>query len=307
MPHRVLCCSLFPALQRTLTFDTFATGRVNRVRQVTESVGGKAVNTARTLRTLGADPLLVGFSGGTSGHRIEALLASEGLAHAFTPTVAPTRICQTLLADNMTDFTELAESGTPPTPDAFNALRATVHAELTRSEAMILSGTLPSGQAPSSYAALLPPNLARPLLLDTAGPALLAALDQAPATVKVNAGELRATIPDAPSLETAAHRLLKAGAQQVGITQGPDTAWLFTPSATFRFEIPAVAVVSALGSGDAVNAGFILGLLRGDSPADAFALGLACGTTNAMQPTPGTVDQETVVALRERIRAFPIP
>ena len=110
---KILCCGIFPALQRTLELKTLKTGAVNRVQTVTRSVGGKATNAARVLKTLGADPLLFGFAGGENGETIKHLLDQEGIEHAFVETEAETRVCQTLLADNANDFTELIEDSEP--------------------------------------------------------------------------------------------------------------------------------------------------------------------------------------------------
>nr|MBC8205536.1 1-phosphofructokinase [Kiritimatiellota bacterium] len=101
---KILCCGIFPALQRTLELKTLKTGAVNRVRSVTQSVGGKATNAARVLKTLGADPLLFGFTGGDTGSTIKKLLDNEGIGHVFVETSVPTRTAQTLLTDDAPDF-----------------------------------------------------------------------------------------------------------------------------------------------------------------------------------------------------------
>jgi fructose-1-phosphate kinase PfkB-like protein len=48
---KILCCGIFPALQKMLKLKPLKLGAVNRVRSVSRSVGGKATNAARVLKT----------------------------------------------------------------------------------------------------------------------------------------------------------------------------------------------------------------------------------------------------------------
>jgi 1-phosphofructokinase len=74
---KILCCGFFPALQRTLSLSKLEVGAVNRARSVTRTVGGKASNSARVLEMLGAEPVLLGFSGGFTGMAVCDLLDKE--------------------------------------------------------------------------------------------------------------------------------------------------------------------------------------------------------------------------------------
>ncbi len=310
MKPRILCCGLFPALQRTLQLATLTPGTVNRVQcPAGVSVGGKAVNTARVLKTLGAEPVLTGLCGGDTGTAIKRLLDAEGLTHAFVQTVAASRLCQTLLTDDAEAFTELVEEGAPLTGDESARLAATVQTLLPAMDAMVVSGTLPAHIHMRIYAGFMPSAGGPPVVLDTSGPPLHAALAGKPVLVKINVAELFATVaaspPETPSgtdIERAAQELLAQGAQAVGVTQGAADAWLVTPARTFQFAVPAVRVVNTLGCGDAVNAGVVLALLRGECITEAFAYGLACGGANAMHRQPGVIAPMDVTALCKRIR-----
>jgi len=309
-----LCASIFPALQRTLVLNTLRTGVVNRVREVSVSIGGKAVNSARVLKTLGAEPLLFGFSGGDTGHAMERLLDAENLPHRFVRTDAPVRLCQTLLADDAGDFTELVEEGPRLPPEDWQRMQAQFASLLkeTQPHSLILSGTLPGHAPPDTYAQMLAAsaNTSTQVLIDASGPPLSATLAYHPTLVKINVGELFQTtgsdVPDtaeATAIEAAAHALIAQGAAAVGITQGGSDAWLVTPTRTYRFSIPRVNVISTLGCGDAVNAGCVYALRRGDPIQDAFAFGLACGASNATHRLSGRIDPAGTATLFARIKA----
>lgn len=310
---RILCAGLYPALQRTLMLDAFRTGAVNRVREVLLSIGGKAVNSARVLKTLGAEPLLFGLAGGDTGHTAGHLLDAEMIPHRFIRTDEPVRLCQTLMVDGAEDFTELVEEG-PELPPAQWLLLQARFAELLEDDppqAIIISGTLPAHAPPGTYARMLETAAckAAPVLLDTSGTPLRTALAYHPALVKINAEELFRTVGnrkqgtgETQAIEQAARVLIAEGAIAVGITQGNQDAWLVTATRTTRFAIPRVDVISTLGCGDAVNAGCVFALQRGDTLQDAFAFGLACGVSNAMHRLPGRIDPSHIGKLLAGIR-----
>ncbi len=317
---KILCCGIFPALQRTLELKTLKTGAVNRARSVTRSVGGKATNAARVLAALGAEPLLFGFAGGNTGTAIKHLLSEEDIPHRFVETEIETRTCQTVLADDADDFTELIEDP-PPLPAHDWKSLAKAFAEIEGDfDRIIFSGTLPAHAPDDIYAELIAATDPTKVILDTAGTPLLTALEQRPTLVKINAGELAKTVGSpggdtrptknyhgaAPKLRGGdivelAQELIAQGAGAVGITQGPDSASLITPNETVQFKIPKVDVKSTLGCGDSVNAGFAFSLGKGNSFTEAFVFGLACGASNAMNRLPGVVHLEQIEKLVQQI------
>jgi len=301
----ILCVGLFPALQRTLELAALNVGGVSRIRSVTVSTGGKAVNSARVLQTLGNLPMLFGFSGGDSGRTLERLMAEEGLAQCLVKASAPVRLCQTLLADNVHDFTELVEEG-PALPAAdWQSLQCSFDEMLACKPVsmIILAGSVPASAPTAIYANLLASASSHgvPCLLDTSGPALLKALPQRPAWVKINMAELFASVGRPcpqdhldTAVEAAARELIACGAQTVGITHGGEAAWLVTPTALRRFTIPTVPVASTLGCGDAVNAGIAHARQQGQLLEDAFVFGLACGMSNATHRMPGHINPSQI-------------
>lgn len=296
---KILCCGIFPALQRTLELKSLKPGAVNRVRAVTLSVGGKAANAACVLKTLGADPLLFGFAGGDSGAAIKHLLDDEGITHAFIETGAETRTSQTLLADDAADFTELVEEGPELPAKDWKALIKQF--QTLKADRIIFSGTLPAHAPQEIYAELIQAANGKPVILDTSGKPLLAALECQPALVKINAAELLKTM-NSDNIEDAAQEMLAHGAGAVGITHGAKPSLLVTREKTVQFSIPKVKVVSTLGCGDSVNAGIAFALQKGSSLKEAFVFGLACGASNAMNRLPGVVNSEQIAALVPQIK-----
>jgi len=63
----ILCITPNPAIDRTLIVPKLALGNVHRAQQVIVAAGGKGLNVARAIRTLGGESLCMGFAGGYSG------------------------------------------------------------------------------------------------------------------------------------------------------------------------------------------------------------------------------------------------
>lgn len=298
---KILCCGFFPALQRTLSFSKIEIGEVNRARSVERTVGGKATNSVRVLKTLGADSLLMGFAGGYTGMAIKNLLDEENIKYRFADTEIETRTCQTVLVDNEDDFTELIEDAAPLSSREWKNI-IKIFTEIEGDfDRIIFSGTLLSHAPADIYAELISLTDPAKVILDTVGAPLSAALEKCPALVKINSAELQSTVGMEGDTEELAQELIARGAGAVGVTEGADSAVLVMPDKTLRFSIPKVEVVSTLGCGDSVNAGIAFSLAKGRSLPEAFLFGLACGSANAQTSMPGMIELSTIKSLVEQI------
>jgi tagatose 6-phosphate kinase len=298
---KILCCGFFPALQRTIEYAAFRPFEVNRARKVSVAASGKATNTARVLKILGADPLMLSFAGGGNGDTVRDLLAKEQLPCRWVETKAETRICQTLLSDDHDGCTELVENTAPLSASEWKAFVKTFAGLQGEFDRIVFSGNLPPHAPQDIYAELLSLTDGKKVLIDSYGPPLLAALEHRPAVVKINAEELRNTFKSAAPIEELAEELMSLGAGAVGITQGKGRAMLFSPGTASTFSVPVIKAVNPIGSGDSVSAGTAYALAKGHSLVEAFVFGLACGTSNAMNIEPGVVKLEQIAELVPKI------
>jgi len=296
---KILCCGFFPALQRTIEFASFRPGEVNRASKVSVAASGKATNTARVLKILGAEPLVLSFAGGSNGKTVRDLLEKEQLPCRWVETKAETRICQTLLSGD--GCTELVENTAPLSASEWKAFVKTFAAIQGGFDRIVFSGNLPPHAPQDIYAELLSLTDGRNVLIDSYGPPLLAALEHRPAVVKINAEELRNTFKSTAPMEELADELMSLGAGAVGITQGKAPAMLFQPSAAYTFKVPQIQALNPIGSGDSVSAGTAYALAKGHSLVEAFVFGLACGTSNAMNLEPGLVKLEQIATIVPKI------
>src|SRR5580693_830406 len=113
----ILCLGTTPTVQRSMTFDRLVIDDVNRAIEVQEYASGKSPNVARVLRTMGEDPLAVGFAGGDRGKFLLDDLTKAGIRCDFGSVPAQTRLCTTVIDRSAGVATELVEEhAAVPTP-----------------------------------------------------------------------------------------------------------------------------------------------------------------------------------------------
>ena len=203
----VVC--LNPALDVTHHVPAVDWSGVNRPAAVHARPGGKGLNVARTLHTLGAEVLVMGLIGGTTGESVTAELAALAVPAAFTWVRGETRRTFTVV-DGQTGHAALfSEPGPLITEDGYAEFRVRYASSLGGCAAVVLSGSLPPGLPPGSYAELITMASAAgvPVLMDAHGEALRLGAAAGPAIVKPNLAEL----------ETFAGRPCLGGAGRAGV------------------------------------------------------------------------------------------
>jgi tagatose 6-phosphate kinase len=311
----ILALGLTPALQRTMLFDRFRAGEVNRALETHLSAAGKAVNVGLALAALGEHCVVMGFNGGAAGRLVEADMRRRGVEPAFTSLACETRTCTTIVDRAGGGETELVEEAHPMTPPQLRRFARAGRERLAHCRALAISGTLPpSLRETGFYAGFAAEAASRdlPWVIDSHREPLLAALTHRPLLAKLNARELGITCgQECRTLarqRRCAARLTAAGARWVLVTDGPRPALLLADDGrAWRLWPPRLKALNAIGSGDCATAGLLHALLRGDSPPEAARFGLACGSANAATLLPADFTAQAARRLLPRCRAEPLP
>jgi tagatose 6-phosphate kinase len=307
----VVVC-LNPALDITHHVRCVDWAGVNRPTAVYTRPGGKGTNVARTLHALGADALLLGFAGGTTGSAVEAGLRELAVPAAFTPVAAETRRTFTVVDGQGIDFEGTGFEGgqgaavalfNEPGPEVSAAEWARFRDEygqtLSDASVVTLSGSLPRGLPSTAYAQLIAmaAEAGVPTVLDTSGDALRASMAAGPAIVKPNLDELRAVSgqplttpagePDQAAVRDAASALRTAGAAAVVVSLGASGLLAVTGHGDWHAAPPALIAGNATGAGDAVIAALAHGLLLGRPWPERLAHAAALGAATVAAPVAG--------------------
>jgi 1-phosphofructokinase family hexose kinase len=308
----LLCVSLNPAIDRRLRLDAFQRGCVNRASQASPAPGGKAAHVAMVLRTLGADPLWLGFAGGATG---SALL--DGLRHIplrvhAVPTAGSTRMNLEIIEDDGT-VSEILEPGPCIAAAELRRFQDAFEAILRESRtpaSVILSGSLPLSVPRDYYATLtaLAHRYGSRVFIDTSGEPLRLALEAGPEFVKPNQAEaewLSGKAVQGPSSAAGVLKeILRMGAREGSVSLGANgLLWGSNKGDTlFLAQVPQQQARFSVGCGDSTLAGFAFAAEHGLKPVDALRLAAACGVANCMADGPGRARATDVDRLKDAIR-----
>jgi 1-phosphofructokinase len=300
----LLCFTPNPAIDRVLLAPGFRHAESVRVAESRESAGGKGVNVARVARALGLPVYVCGPLAGANGRRIAALAADEGFdARWFWLAEGESRICMLVIDQGAPDTLVINERGPTTSAADWDALARLVTTEAAQASAVAVSGSLPPGVAAGKLAALLRELSSHgPVYLDTSGAALTDALDLPLALLKVNAEELGEAlgtqIATPAEARAAAIHIQARGPAAVIVTLGRAGAVAVDTSGAWLARSPAIAAISAVGSGDAMLAGVAAALAERRGLAEALRLGVACGAANTQTIGAGIVRTDDVTRLR---------
>ena len=102
----------------------------------------------------------------------------------------------------------------------------------------------------------------------------------------------------------AARALVARGPQLAVVSMGPEGAVLACRASgdAWMAHPPAVKTESAVGAGDSLVAGFVVGWLRSRSLVEALRLGVACGSATAMTPGTELCHRKDVQRVLPRVR-----
>ena len=284
----ILCVTPNPALDHTMTVPGLRLGEVARATRSFTAAGGKGLNVARVVRTLGGAAQCAGLLGGQSGRRLAELAELEGLPAAWTWFAGETRTSVILLDPQGGDATVVNEPGPAVTADDWSRLTIDVLRAAEGGDYVCLSGSLPPGSTPQLFAELLRSLVAagRRVWVDTSAAALAAALAVDSVGVKVNGAEAGAIVGhpvEHPTAALAAARELQQGSSRPSIlTLGSRGAVMVGAAGGWHAQPPPLQIVSSVGSGDAFFAGLLVGLARGLSEPEALRQAVAAGAANAL-------------------------
>jgi 1-phosphofructokinase family hexose kinase len=307
-----VCVSLNPAVDKRLALGILHVGKVNRAARAEGAPGGKAAHVAMVLKTLGEDPLWLGFAGGSAGAALVAGLRELQIQVEAVVIAGETRTNLEIIEDDAR-VTEVLEPGPAIAGDELKLFQETFQNTLAKSAeptTVVLSGSLPPGVPSGYYATLI--RLAHAyrsrVLLDASGDALILGLTGGPDFVKPNQHEAEllteSTIHDTGCAEGALNRVMQLGAKAAAISLGPEgIVWRSErDERTLIARVPKQASRSCVGSGDATVAGFAYAAAHALSPVDTLRLAAACGVANCLADAPGRARAADIARMKDEIR-----
>jgi 1-phosphofructokinase/tagatose 6-phosphate kinase len=295
----IITVTLNAAIDKSLSVPSLRLGRRHRIVQRRTLAGGKGVNVARILKTLGQPVIATGLAGGPTGTQIVEQLTQESILNDFVRIHEESRTNTALLDPTTGQETEINEQG-PSVELAELELFREKLLYLARSASMVVfAGSLPRDVEPDFYATLIRElrKLEVMTIVDSDGDALRQAVRAEPDIVSPNALEAE---------ELVGHEFNddddRAGAVREIVALGPREALMTTPDgcwaqilvdgapALYRAKIALRDPVATVGSGDAFLAGYLAARDRGTTGAECLRFGVACGAESTERLGAGLID-----------------
>lgn len=283
-------------------------GEVNRIESCANTAGGKGLNVARVASMLGEPVMAAGILRGHSGQFIAEQIARQGILNCCIQVSGENRCCINILDRSSGKQTEYLEPGEPVSSEDAKRFLESYRQLLNQTDAVAISGSAAPGMGKEIYGEMV--RLAKaakvPVLVDASGEFLRSAAGEGPDFVKPNLDEIQAyagrRLETEEELIEAGSKLLDYGVGTAVISLGSRGSLVMNRHGAYRVEAPKVAAVNTVGCGDAMTAGFAVGMARGMETEEMIRLATAAAAANAADERTGYVDRETVKELMGKVR-----
>ena len=305
----IICLAANPSIDKLFEVERLVRGDIHRPVGFEQTAGGKGLNVARAVRSLGGDVRVIALLRGHAGKWLAETLSAEGVPGSFVWTHGENRSSLSVADRETGGLTEFYEHGSEIPSTAWAELAEATSLRFPEASWLTISGSLPLGVDDAGYRDVVAEARAAgvQVALDAEGERLRLALAAGPDIVKVNTAEA-SDLLGVPTTRregsmAAAQKLreLAGGDDHAGIvTRGADGVVLAAPDGALYEGVLYERGRYPVGSGDAFLAGLVVGLERGDGWAGALRLALGAATANAELPGAGRLDRSRAEALAER-------
>ena len=279
----ILTVTMNPAVDEEYFLSEFHAGSWFRASKVVRSAGGKGINVSVILAQLGYESAAMGFLAGYNGEYIRDELRKHQITTNFVHVPEETRTNVFIVDQTGNLETGIAEPGPYVSEEALERFLINYKRMLGRANFVFIGGSLPPGVPQDIYRELV--KLAKEggneVFVDAAGVTLTAALDAKPTFAKIDRRYVsRVSTKPFVSLDGIIDLFNQAHAHGVTccLTSYRSYGEVFSlPGGVYLAEIEREGVVSMLGAGEALMAGFIVGKKENMSEEERVRFAMACG------------------------------
>ena len=295
------------AIDRFIRLDTLRPGEVSRALDEQAYPGGKGLHVAQTIAALGERVQLVGLVDAAHRNMIGRQMCERGVLFHGIEIADNLRTC-IALQDASGHITEILGQGPLLDSAQQEALLRAFRRGVDDSDLVVLSGSLPRGFPPTTYAELATyvRDAGKRCLVDAGGELLQHAVQAQPFLVKPNRDEISELLGrpmgDLAAAAAAVRELHARGIAMPVVTMGALGAVAADANGVWHAAIELAQIRNTVGSGDCLLAGMTVGMTRNMNLEETLRLGVACGAANAQGQETGFVERRAVEALRSQVR-----
>ena len=306
----ILTVTLNAAVARTLVVPSLTLGHRHRAPESVTLAGGKGINVARSLRTLGVPVLATGFAGGRNGDAIRDGLSAAAIPFDLVEIEGYSRTSTAIIDPMAGTQTEINEYGPEVNPSEIREFTRRLEHLMEYATAVVFAGSLPPNLDESFFVELVQRSRERGLytVVDSTPSVLRAVLKANPSLVSPNQHEAESVVGfdfiEEGDFIRSLSRLVELGASGACITSREGHSYLTVEDGRVVSGLaPTVETLSPIGSGDAYLAGLLAGLLHRElAPVDAVRLAAGCAAANAETLGAGLFEARRAEELAESVQ-----
>ncbi|MGH2834355.1 MAG: 1-phosphofructokinase family hexose kinase, partial [Solirubrobacteraceae bacterium] len=151
----IITVTLNAAIDKSLSVPNFRLGRRHRTVEQRTMAGGKGVNIARTLKTLGQPVIATGMAGGATGTHIVESLTEESILNDFVRIREESRTNTSVLDPTNGEQTEINERGPQVSEREIETFTDKLLYLARGAAIVVFAGSIPRGVEPDIYARLI--------------------------------------------------------------------------------------------------------------------------------------------------------
>ncbi len=311
--NKVVTITLNPALDLTGTLSQLNIGSVNLVDKSDFHAAGKGVNVAKVLSDLGADVTVTGFLGKDNPELFYQLFEEIGVTNQFIEVEGSTRINVKLAEDNG-QVSDINFPGVNVTAQDIKRFENTLFTLSQTHDYFVLAGSLPGGITPEQCASWIKTlrSQGKKVLFDSSKSALRAGIDACPWMIKPNHEELseligkplnnlqqyQQAVLSLDNSKTEDKTIESKTIENIVVSMGADGVMWFNQGEWLYSQPPHMNVVSTVGAGDTLVAGFCWGDMQQMPKAELLRFATALSALAVNQVGVGLTDKQELESIQ---------
>jgi len=315
----IVTVTLNAAIDRTITVPNFQRGQRHRASAGLPLAGGKGINIARALKTLGVPVVATGLAGGQTGTHIVERLTDEAILNDFVRIEDESRTSTAVVDPTGGTYTEVYEWGPQVQPEELDTLLEKLHYLSQGAELVVFAGSLPRDVDDGFYAEAIH-DLARrqvPAALACEGEPLRLGVEAEPLLVSPSQREAEALVGqefhDDEDFELGLARIAELGARNVIVTTEQGCVALLREgreAVRLRASAPRIEPVSAVAAEDVLLAAYLGARSSGRPPQECLRAAVAAGAASTLELGAGRFDPRQAGRLQSGVEVSelrPVP
>lgn len=285
----IYTCTMNPAVDYKLVVNDFKRGELNRSVSAIFGAGGKGINVSTVLTNLKVSNKAIGFFGGFTGSYIEESLKQRKIKYDFIKTKESTRLNVKIRQNKNGLETEINQEGPLVSSKEFNQLLSRIN-KLSKDDMLICGGRSARGIVDGyvKIAKICNKNKV-PFIMDISSSEMLTILKFKPLLIKPNKNELaeffKTKLTSVNQVIKYGKKLINLGAQNVLVSLGKDGSVLITKHKIYQAQPIVGKVISTVGAGDSMVAGFVQSFNKDRDHYQAYKYAVAAATSTAFSQT----------------------